>query len=126
MAHTKKCLRFWPVLVLLFRLSPVAAQAPGKVLTLSEALQIASTNYQLLQAKENYAKASAQAVQTAKKDALPNLTLAAENAYGTLNGMNGLSSGQTGITAITAGPVTPSQSWNGAFGALYISILTGI
>src|SRR5258708_7970927 len=133
MAYIKRHLRFWPVWILLYRLSPVAAQceaqvpgmtpaqATGKILTLPEALQIASANYQLLQAKQNYAKASGQAIITAKKDALPDFTLAAENAYGTLNGMNGLSSGQTGITAITAGPVTPSQNWNAAFGALYVS-----
>jgi outer membrane protein TolC len=111
----------WPVLILLLRLSPVAAQTPVKVLTLPEALQIASANYQLLQAKENYVKASAEAVQTAKKDALPDFTLSAENAFGTLNGMNGLSSGEPGITTLTAGPATASQSWNAAFGALYVS-----
>src|SRR5258708_18575806 len=66
-------------------------------------------------------KPPGQAFITAKKDALHDFTLAAENAYGTLNGMNGLSSGQTGIADITAGPVTPSQNWNAAFGALYVS-----
>jgi outer membrane protein TolC len=107
--------------MLLFRLSPLAAQAPVKVLTLPEALQIASAHYQLLQAKENYAKASAEAVVSARKDGLPNVTVAVENAYGTLNGMNGLSSGEPGITTLTAGPATSAQNWNAAFGALYVS-----
>jgi outer membrane protein TolC len=127
------------MLILLFRLSPLAAQVPvaartpaapqaptpvqtpGKMLTLPEALQIASAHYQLLQAKENYAKASAEAVVSARKDGLPNVTVAVENGYGTLNGMNGLSSGEPGITTLTAGPVTSAQNWNAAFGALYVS-----
>ena len=99
MISTKKQRLFWSMMILLSRLSPVAAQLPVKVLTLPEALRIAAANYQLLQAKENYAKASAEAIHTAKKDALPDFTLSAENAFGTLNGMNCLSSGQPGITA---------------------------
>jgi outer membrane protein TolC len=121
MISTKKQRLFWSMMILLSRLSPVAAQLPVKVLTLPEALRIAAANYQLLQAKENYAKASAEAIHTAKKDALPDFTLSAENAFGTLNGMNGLSSGQPGITTLTAGPATASQNWNAAFGALYVS-----
>jgi outer membrane protein TolC len=137
MPNTKKYLRFRPILIFLFPILPAVAQVPGKApiqspgntpvqisgktLTLPEAWQIATANYQLLQAKVNYAKASAQAIQTAKKDALPDFTLAAENAYGTLNGMNGLSSGETGLTTLTSGPVTSTQGWNAAFGALYVS-----
>jgi outer membrane protein TolC len=121
MTNRKKYLWFCLLLIILFRHSPVAAQATGKPLTLTEALQIAAANYQLLQAKQNYARASAEAIQTAKKDALPDFTLAAQNAYGTLNGMNGLTSGLNGITAITAGPVLASQSGAAAFGALYLS-----
>ena len=108
-------------LILLSRLPAAEAQAPGKTLTLHEALQVAAANYRLLQAKENYANASAAAVQTAKKDALPDLTFSVENAYGTLNGLNGLPSGQPGVATLTTGPATSSQNWNAAFGALYIS-----
>jgi outer membrane protein TolC len=111
----------WPIVVLLFRLSPAAAQTSEKMLTLQDAWQIAAAHYQLLQAKENYFKASAEGIQTAKKDALPDFTLSVENAYGTLNGMNGLPSGQPGITTLTAGPATAEQTWNAAFGALYVS-----
>ncbi|HWK08059.1 MAG TPA: TolC family protein [Puia sp.] len=121
MANRKKYLQLCLTLVALFQLSPGIAQTAGQTLTLPQALQIAAANYQLLQAKENYARASAEAVQAAKKDALPDVTVAAQNAYGTLNGMNGLSSGLVGITAITAGPVFPSQNGTTAFGALYLS-----
>lgn len=108
-------------MVLLFRVSPVAAQTTEKMLTLPEALKIASDHYQLLQAKENYVRASAESVETARKDALPDVTLSAENAFGTLNGMNGLPSGEPGITTLTAGPATSNQTWNSAFGALYVT-----
>lgn len=121
MIHKKINVWCWPLVVLLFRISPAAAQTSGKLLTLPEALKLALTNYQLLQAKENYVKASAESVETARKDALPDLTLSAENDFGTLNGMNGLPSGQPGITTLTAGPATSNQSWNAAFGALYVA-----
>jgi outer membrane protein TolC len=108
-------------MMLLFRLSPAAAQPTEKMLTLPDALKIASDHYQLLQAKQNYARASAESIETARKDALPDVTLSAENALGTLNGMNGLPSGEPGITTLTAGPATSSQTWNAAFGALYVA-----
>jgi outer membrane protein TolC len=113
---------FLSALVLL-RQVPIYAQVSGDSsrLTLPQALQMAMTNYALLRAKENYANASAQEVKAAKQDGLPDFILEAENAYGTLDGMNGLSSGQPGITTLTSGPVTATQNWNAAFGALYVT-----
>ena len=97
------------------------AQTTGSKLTLPDAIKTAMANYALLQAKQNHVNASAEGVQAARKDALPDVTLEAENAYGTLNGMNGLSSGQTGVTTLTSGPATAAQNWNAAFGALYVT-----
>ncbi|MDB4919144.1 MAG: transporter, partial [Mucilaginibacter sp.] len=55
---------------------------------------------------------------SAKRDGLPDLTLSAQQAYGTINGLNGLPSGLPGLVATTAGP---SQNWNAAFGSLYLT-----
>ena len=104
----------------LARLS-VYAQGTDSVLTLQKALNIALNKQQILKAKDNYAKASAEEITAAKRDGLPDFTLSAQQAYGTVNGLNGLASGLPGLTTITAGPVAPSQNWNAAFAAFYSS-----
>ncbi len=102
-------------------LAHFSAQAQDSVLTLQKALNIALSKQQILKAKDNYAKASAEGIVSAKRDGLPDLTLSAQQAYGTINGLNGLASGLPGLTTITAGPVAPTQNWNAAFGAYYSS-----
>jgi outer membrane protein TolC len=101
----------------------LSAQAQGtdSVLTLQKALNIALNKQQILKAKDNYAKASAQAITSAKRDGLPDFVLSAQQAYGTINGLNGLASGLPGLTTIQAGPIAPTQNWNAAFGAIYAS-----
>src|SRR5450432_36131 len=113
----KKYLWIWPIWITLFCQLPVAAQNPDKFLTMTDALQIASANY-LIQSKVNYTRSSAEAVQAAKKVALPDFIFAAQTAYGTLNGVNGLGSGLAGITTISAS-TNASQNMNASFGALY-------
>jgi outer membrane protein TolC len=117
----KKCLWIWPIWIILFWHLPVFAQNADKLLTLPDALKIASANY-LIQSKIDYARSSAESVQAAKKDALPDFIFAAQNAYGTSNGMNGLGSGLPGIVTITAS-TSGSQNLNASFGALYTSNL---
>jgi len=103
--------------MLLFCQMPVAAQNPDKTLSMTDALQTAGANY-MIQSKTNYTRSSAEAVQAAKKNALPDFILAAQTAYGTLNGVNGLGSGLQGVTTITASN-NASQNMNASFGALY-------
>jgi outer membrane protein TolC len=97
------------------------AQGTDSVLTLQKAINIALNKQQILKAKDNYAKASAEGITAAKRDGLPDFTLSAQQSYGTINSLNGLASGLPGITAIMAGPVSASQNWHAAFGAFYAS-----
>jgi outer membrane protein TolC len=97
------------------------AQGTDSVLTMQKALNIALSQHQLLKAKDNYAKASAESITSAKRDGLPDFTLSAQQAYGTINGLNGLASGLPGLTTVTAGPIAAKQNWNAAFGAIYAS-----
>jgi outer membrane protein TolC len=113
----KKNLWIWPIFILLFCQLPVAAQNQDNMLSMTDALQIASANY-LIQSKANYTRSSAEAIQAAKKTALPDFILAAQTAYGTLNGVNGLGSGLPGITTISAS-TNASQNMNASYGALY-------
>jgi outer membrane protein TolC len=97
------------------------AQGTDSILTLQKAINIALNKQQILKAKDNYAKSSAEGITAAKRDGLPDFTLSAQQSYGTINGLNGVASGLPGLTAIVAGPVAPSQNWNAAFGAFYAS-----
>ena len=117
----KKYLWIWQIWIILFLQLPVAAQHPDKVLTLADAVNMASANY-LIQSKINYVKSSAESVKAAKKDALPDFVLAAQNAYGTLNGVNGLSSGLPGVITLSA-TSSISQNLNASFGSLYTANL---
>jgi outer membrane protein TolC len=113
----KKYLWIWPIVIILFCQLPVAAQSPDKLLSMTDALEIASANY-LIQSKTNYTRSSAESIEAAKKVALPDFVLAAQTAYGTLNGVNGLGSGLPGVTTITASN-SVAQNMNASFGALY-------
>ncbi|MDB5029339.1 TolC family protein [Mucilaginibacter sp.] len=97
------------------------AQQTDSVLTLQNALNIALSKQQIIKAKDNYAKASAESIIGAKRDGLPDFVLSAQQSYGTINGLNGTTSGLPGLTTITAGPIAAKQNWNAAFGAYYSS-----
>ncbi|MDP9041617.1 MAG: hypothetical protein M3N30_06510, partial [Bacteroidota bacterium] len=51
----------WPLWITLFCNLPCSGQATGKILSLTDALEIASANY-LIHSKMNYTKSSAKAV----------------------------------------------------------------
>ncbi|MDB5142339.1 MAG: outer membrane protein TolC [Mucilaginibacter sp.] len=123
MKTTKKLIVIGIISAVSLVLTCFSAQAQGtdSVLTLQKALNIALSKQQILKAKDNYAKASAEAIISAKRDGLPDFTISAQQAYGTINGLNGLASGLPGLTTITAGPVAATQNWNAAFGAFYSS-----
>jgi outer membrane protein TolC len=113
----KKYLWIGPIWIMLFCQLPVAAQNPDKLLSLTDALEIASANY-LIKSKANYTRSSAESIEAAKKVALPDFILAAQTAYGTLNGMSGLVSGLPGVTTIST-PVNVTPNLNASFGAFY-------
>jgi outer membrane protein TolC len=121
MKTTKKLIITGILSALYLSLACFSAQAQDSVLTLQKALSIALSQQQILKAKDNYAKATAEGIISAKRDGLPDFTLSAQQAYGTINGLNGLASGLPGLTTIAAGQVAPVQNWNAAFGAYYSS-----
>ncbi len=99
--------------------------APGKsyaqMLHLKDAVHTALENYDLIQAKNNYVNASRATVQQNKLEYLPNLSLSAQNDYGTVNGQTGPSYGLGGLGIASSGPVLSKQNWNAAFGGLYLA-----
>jgi len=97
------------------------AQPAAGSLTLPEAIRVATANYQQIKAAQQIVRASAFELKAARQDGLPDVGVGVEGAFGTLDGMNGLSSGEPGLTTLTNGPAFPSQNWNAAFGALYVT-----
>ncbi|MFY0253184.1 TolC family protein [Chitinophaga sp. 30R24] len=101
--------------------SVAAVMGQSHPLTLQDALQTGLKNYQSIKAKENYAKAATENISAVKREYLPDLNLAAQNSYGTVNGENGPMWGYKGWTTGASGPAMPSQNWNAAFGGLYLA-----
>ncbi len=92
----------------------------SQILTLKEAVNSALTNYGTVKAKSNYLKASQASAKEASSEYLPNLNLAAQQAYGTANGQFGPVIALGGGVA-SSGPPFLSQNWNSAFGGLYLA-----
>jgi len=95
--------------------------ADAQTLKLKDAISTALNNYGSIKAKGNYVSASEAGVQQARRDYLPNLSLSAQQDYGTINGQNGPSYGLGGLGVASSGPSLDRQNWNAAFGALYLA-----
>lgn len=104
----------------LFAFSVGHSQAQQKALSLKEAEQIALANYGTIKAKANQLNASKSYLNETRAEALPNLSVSAQNDYGTVNGQNGPLFGYNGLAVASSGPVLGQQSNNAAFGALYL------
>ncbi|MBS1598122.1 MAG: TolC family protein [Bacteroidetes bacterium] len=99
----------------------ILSSTQAQVLTLKEAVQTALSNYGTLKAKANYLNASKALVKATNREYLPDLNIAAQQDYGTVNGQNGPLYGFKGFATASAGPPLPTQNWNAAFGALYVA-----
>src|SRR6478736_2182356 len=107
----------------------VADAQDNKTLNLSEAVTSGLQNYQSIKAKRNYYNASSAVLQNTKNEYLPNLVVSAQQNYGTVNGQFGplgavgIPGAGGGLAAASGGPSHSEQSWNSAFGALYLTTI---
>ncbi len=109
--------KYFPLIILFLMMGQ---RVCSQVLTLKEAVNSALTNYGTVKAKSNYLKASQASAKEASSEYLPNLNLAAQQAYGTANGQFGPVIALGGGVA-SSGPPFLSQNWNSAFGGLYLA-----
>ncbi|WP_316816533.1 TolC family protein [Pedobacter nyackensis] len=102
-------------------LCSLSAMSYAQTLHLPDALQRSIQNYEKIKAKEALVAASAENTNYQKSQYLPDLTLMAQQSYGTINAQNGplYSYGGLGI-ASTSMPLA-EQNWNAAFGSLYLA-----
>lgn len=106
------------VLVGLSLHTPAAAQ--GTTLLLPDAVDMGLKGYQSIQAKRNYLNASEALVKNTRNEYLPNVIASVQQSYGTINGQFGPLAAVGVLGVSSSGPAYQSQSWNAAFGALYI------
>jgi outer membrane protein TolC len=97
------------------------ARGQQKVLGLKEAEQIALANYGSIKSKTNQLNASKASLAETKTEYLPNLSVSAQQDYGTVNSQFGPLYGYNGLAVASSGPTTGSQNWNAGFGSLYLS-----
>lgn len=107
--------------LLFFVLSALFFQADAqKVLGMKEAIQMGLDNYGTIKARQDQLNASKANLSESKTEYLPDLTLAAQQVYGTVNSAYGPLYAQPG-SAGSAGPLNAKTNWNAAFGSLYLS-----
>lgn len=104
-----------------FVLSGWAAQGDAQVLTMKQAVQNALNNYGTIRAKANYVKASQANVKEAKREYLPDINFSLSQDYGTVASNFGPYASYKAAGVSSSGAVLASQSWNAAFGALYLT-----
>lgn len=91
-----------------------------ETLTLQEALSLAVSNYGSITSKQHYTKSFQLLSDQARRDYLPNFNLGAQQTYGTVNGQLGPMYG-FGLNAASSGLPRDTQTWEAAFGALYLA-----
>src|SRR5258708_6686766 len=92
-----------------------------KVMTMKDAERSALSNYGSIKAKASQLNASKAFLTETKTEYLPDVSISAQQDYGTINGQNGPLFGYHGLSAASSGPALPNQNWNAAFGALYLA-----
>lgn len=106
----------WPIFILLL----FSLHSYSQTLTLKDAIDKGVANYGTIKAKSKYLEAAKETLKQTKTDYLPNVTLSAQQDYGTVNGQNGPLYGFGGYGVASSGLPLPQQNWNAAFGALYL------
>jgi len=107
-----------------FSLLFLGIRAHSQTLTLKAAVDSALINYGTVKAKANYLKSSQATEKEASTYHLPNLNIAAQQAYGTANGQFGPVIPIGGFSVASSGPPFLTQNWNAAFGGLYLANLS--
>jgi outer membrane protein TolC len=92
-----------------------------QVLTLKDAEAMALANYGTIKARVNQLNASKAYLSETKTEQLPDVTLQAQQDYGTANSQYGPLYGLGGYSVASSGALNGRTNWSAAFGSLYLS-----
>lgn len=93
----------------------------AQLTSLEDVLHRAEKNYQSIKKKEINIKASQERLQFQKTFYLPEVTLMAQQSFGTINAQNGPMYSQGGPGVASTSMPLAEQNWNAAFGSLYLA-----
>lgn len=93
----------------------------AQITGLEEVLLRAEKNYQSIKKKEINIKASQERLQLQKTYYLPEVTVMAQQNFGTINAQNGPMYSQGGLGVASTSMPLAEQNWNAAFGSLYLA-----
>ncbi len=91
-----------------------------ETLTIQNALDLAVENFGSIKAKSQYAESFELLADKSRRDYLPNANLGVQQTYGTVNGQLGPAYG-FGLTVASSGLPRDEQTWDAAFGAIYVA-----
>lgn len=93
----------------------------AQIAGLEEVLLRAEKNYQSIKKKEINIQASHERLKLQKTYYLPEVTVMAQQNFGTINAQNGPMYNQGGLGAASTSMPLAEQNWNAAFGSLYLA-----
>lgn len=99
----------------------IGLNSSAQTLKLEDALQRSVENYDKIKFKKSFVSASEQNTIFQKQLYLPDLTLAAQQSYGTVNMLHGPMYSYGGMASGATSMPLAEQNWNAAFGSLYFA-----
>jgi outer membrane protein len=93
----------------------------AQVLSLPDALHRSVENYDKIKSKQALMQASEQNTLFQRSQYLPDLTVAAQQNFGTINAQNGPLYAHGGLASAATSMPLMEQNWNAAFGSLYFA-----
>jgi len=98
-----------------------AGVAQAQILHLPDALNRSTENYEKIKGKEALVKSSRRLTKYHESQHLPDITLMAQQNFGTINAQNGPLYSYGGLGAAPTSMPLAEQNWNAAFGSLYLA-----
>ncbi|WP_423737986.1 TolC family protein [Chitinophaga caseinilytica] len=93
----------------------------AQILRLEDALQYSADRYDKIKSKQQLVAAAEQQTAYQKQQYLPDVTLAAQQSFGTVNMLHGPMYAYGGMASGATSMPLAEQNWNAAFGSLYFA-----
>jgi outer membrane protein len=98
-----------------------AGTSYAQTLHLPDAINLSIQNYEKFKSKQALIRSSEEETRNAKSQYLPDVTLLAQQNFGTVNAQNGPLYSFGGLGAASTSMPLKEQNWNAAFGSLYLT-----